>query len=66
MTIRNGLPPIHPREFLGEALEESDTSQAGFARVRFPSPRKRGEGQGEGQGEGRRQQWSLLCRRPAI
>ena len=38
MTIKNGLPPIHPGEFLKEALEESGTSQAEFARVIGVSP----------------------------
>ena len=38
MTIKNGLPPIHPGEFLKEALEELDTSQAEFARVIGVSP----------------------------
>ena len=33
MTIKNGLPAIHPGEFLKEALQESGTSQAEFARV---------------------------------
>ena len=33
MTIKNGLPPIHPGEFLKEALEELGTSQAEFARA---------------------------------
>lgn len=31
--IKNGLPPIHPGEFLREALEELSISQAQFARV---------------------------------
>lgn len=31
--IRNGLLPIHPGEFLREALEELSISQAQFARV---------------------------------
>lgn len=31
--IRNGLPPIHPGEFLREALEELNISQAQFARA---------------------------------
>ena len=30
--IKNGLPPIHPGEFLKEALDELGISQAGFAR----------------------------------
>lgn len=38
MTIKNGLPPIHPGEFLKEALEELGTSQAEFARVIRVSP----------------------------
>ena len=29
----NGMPPIHPGEFLKEALEELDLSQAQFARA---------------------------------
>ncbi|OGA44771.1 MAG: addiction module antidote protein, HigA family [Betaproteobacteria bacterium RIFCSPLOWO2_12_FULL_62_58] len=33
MTIKNGLPPVHPGEFLKEALEELGTSQAEFARA---------------------------------
>jgi addiction module HigA family antidote len=33
MTIKNGLPPIHPGTFLKEALDQSGTSQAEFARV---------------------------------
>lgn len=31
--IKNGLPPIHPGEFLREILEERGISQAHFARV---------------------------------
>lgn len=31
--IKNGLPPIHPGEFLREALEELSISQAQFARA---------------------------------
>jgi len=39
MTLpNNGFPPIHPGEFLKEALEESGTSQAEFARVIGVSP----------------------------
>ncbi|MGC2518275.1 MAG: HigA family addiction module antitoxin [Burkholderiales bacterium] len=38
MTIRNRRPPIHPGEFLKEALQESGTSQAEFARVIGVSP----------------------------
>lgn len=30
---KNGLPPIHPGEFLREMLEELDLSQAQFARA---------------------------------
>lgn len=33
MSSKNGLPPIHPGEFLKEALEELGTSQAEFARA---------------------------------
>jgi len=33
MSSKSGLPPIHPGEFLREALEELDTSQAEFARA---------------------------------
>ena len=38
MTIKDGLPPIHPGEFLKEALEELGTSQAEFARAIGVSP----------------------------
>lgn len=38
MTIKSGLPPIHPGEFLKEALEELGTSQAEFARAIGVSP----------------------------
>ena len=38
MTIKNGLPPIHPGAFLKEALQDSGTSQAEFARVIGVSP----------------------------
>ena len=31
--IKNGLPPIHPGEFLRETLEELSISQAQFARA---------------------------------
>ena len=31
--IKNGLPPIHPGEFLREILEERGVSQAHFSRV---------------------------------
>jgi len=33
MTIKIGLSPIHPGEFLKEALDELGTSQAEFARA---------------------------------
>src|SRR6267143_5830045 len=38
MTIKHGLPPVHPGEFLKEALEELGTSQAEFARAIGVSP----------------------------
>ena len=38
MTIKGGLTPIHPGEFLGEALEELATSQALVARTIEVSP----------------------------
>ncbi len=38
MTVKNGLPPIHPGGFLKEALEELGTSQAEFARAIGVSP----------------------------
>ena len=38
MTPKNGMPAIHPGEFLREALEESGTSQAEFARIIGVSP----------------------------
>lgn len=38
MTIISGLPPIHPGEFLREALEQIGTSQAEFARAIGVSP----------------------------
>ena len=38
MTIKDGLPSIHPGEFLKEALEELATSQAEFARAIGVSP----------------------------
>ncbi len=38
MTIKNGLPPIHPGDFLSEALEGLGTSQADFARAIGVSP----------------------------
>ncbi len=36
--INNGLPPIHPGEFLAEILEELEISQAQFARAIDVSP----------------------------
>jgi len=36
--IKNGLPPIHPGEFLAETLEELGISQAQFARAIAVSP----------------------------
>ena len=33
MTIKSGLAPIHPGEFLNEALDELGTSQAEFGRA---------------------------------
>jgi addiction module HigA family antidote len=36
--IENGLPPIHPGEFLREILEGLDISQAAFARTIGVSP----------------------------
>ncbi len=36
--IKNGLPPIHPGEFLAETLEELGLSQAQFARAIGVSP----------------------------
>ena len=38
MTIKSGLPLIHPGEFLKEALDELSTSQAEFARAIGVSP----------------------------
>ena len=38
MTIKNGLPPVHPGEFLKETLEELGASQAEFARAIDVSP----------------------------
>ena len=38
MTIRNGLSPIYPGEFLKEGLDELGTSQSEFARVIGVSP----------------------------
>ncbi len=38
MSSKNGLPPIHPGEFLKEALEELGKSQAEFARAIGISP----------------------------
>ena len=39
MTIKSGLPPIHPGDFLSEALESLGTSQADFARAVGVSPK---------------------------
>ena len=36
--VKNGLPPIHPGEFLRETLDELDVSQAQFARAIGVSP----------------------------
>lgn len=36
--VKNGLPAIHPGEFLGEILEEMGISQAEFARAIGVSP----------------------------
>jgi addiction module HigA family antidote len=36
--IKNGLPPIHPGEFLREILEERGISQAHFSRLVGVSP----------------------------
>lgn len=38
MTAKNGLPAIHPGEFLREALEELNVTQAEFARAIGVSP----------------------------
>jgi addiction module HigA family antidote len=38
MSSKSGLPPIHPGEFLKEALEELGKSQAEFARAIGISP----------------------------
>jgi addiction module HigA family antidote len=38
MTIKSGLPPIHPGDFLSEALEDLGTSQSEFARAIGVSP----------------------------
>jgi len=38
MSSKSGLPPIHPGEFLKEALDELGTSQAEFARAIGMSP----------------------------
>ncbi|MBI3043537.1 MAG: HigA family addiction module antidote protein [Betaproteobacteria bacterium] len=38
MTTKSGLPPIHPGDFLSEALEGLGTSQANFARAIGVSP----------------------------
>jgi len=36
--IKNGLPAVHPGEFLREILEERGVSQAGFSRMVGVSP----------------------------
>jgi addiction module HigA family antidote len=36
--VKNGLPPVHPGEFLREILDERGVSQAEFARVVGVSP----------------------------
>ena len=36
--VKNGLPAIHPGEYLGEILEELHLSQAAFARAIGVSP----------------------------
>lgn len=36
--VKNGLPAIHPGEFLREILEEREVSQAEFARMLGVSP----------------------------
>ena len=36
--VKNGLPEIHPGEFLGEILKEMSITQAGFARAIGISP----------------------------
>jgi addiction module HigA family antidote len=36
--VKNGLPAIHPGEFLSETLEELGVSQAAFARALGVSP----------------------------
>ena len=38
MTIKNGLPPVHPGQFLKEILEECSVTQAEFARQVGISP----------------------------
>lgn len=38
MKIKDGLPPIHPGEFVKEALDELGTTQADFARAIGVSP----------------------------
>lgn len=38
MTVKSGLSPVHPGEFLQETLEELGTSQAEFARAIGVSP----------------------------
>lgn len=36
--VKNGLPPVHPGQFLREALDELALSQAGFAEAIGISP----------------------------
>lgn len=38
MTVKDGLPPIHPGDFLKETLDELATTQAQFARAIGVSP----------------------------
>ena len=38
--IKNGLPPLHPGEFLRETLEELNLSQAQFARAIGVAPKR--------------------------
>jgi len=38
MMLKNGLPPIHPGEFLREILDELGVSQAQFSRAIGVSP----------------------------
>jgi addiction module HigA family antidote len=36
--IKNGMPPIHPGEFLAEILDEASVTQVAFARAIGVSP----------------------------